>query len=550
MEWLAVPTALLGVGAVYYLATRRNQRCPSCGRARVPGQGRCPFCQAPYGGQPTSFLALPREGARLVCIYGPYKGRTFPITGNQFAIGRSRENDLVDEGILVSRRHAMISFEQGQYLLFDRDSQIGPSVYLFEAGAVVPSGPIVATPEPIRAAPPAVPERVYQLRDYQIVQTLGGGGAATVYKALSRDGATVAIKIFHSSDPYLLQKFEQEGRQGQYLQHPHIVRIHDYGNQDGKYYIIMEYVDQGSLRKRLSPGHPMPLPDAITIVGQICEALSYAHSNQVIHRDIKPENILLSSTEGVKLVDFGIAKWTSAPRHTQDGIILGTPYYMSYEQAKGQPVYPSSDLYSVGVVLYEMVTGNVPFAGDALTVVEKHIKEQPVPPRRINPAVPPHIERAILRAMDKDYRRRFQSAAEFARALGYTPGPLGLQPALRPAGVVSSPRPQPASPGPGRPASVSPRPMAGARLVGPNGLIVPLAGDVQLGRGVINPNDGLISRSHACISQQGGRFWLRDLDSRNGTYLNGQRIFDPVLLQNGDAIRMGQTILRFEYPIR
>jgi serine/threonine-protein kinase len=185
------------------------------------------------------------------------------------------------------------------------------------------------------------------------------------------------------------------------------------------FYIIMEYMDNGSLRGRLRPDG-LPLNTIIPIIGQTCDALFYAHKMGVIHRDVKPENIMFSSRGVVKLVDFGIAKLTSAPTITREGWLIGTPYYMSYEQSKGQEVTPQSDIYSLGVVLYEMLTGRVPFTGGALTIIYKHIHERPIPPRSINPHIPPYMERAVLRALEKDPSKRFQTAEEMARAIGYT----------------------------------------------------------------------------------------------------------------------------------
>jgi len=222
-------------------------------------------------------------------------------------------------------------------------------------------------------------------------------------------------------------------------------------------------------------------------------------------------------------------------------MILGTPYYMSYEQAKGQPVYPQSDIYSLGVVLYEMATGRVPFSGDILTVVHKHITDKPIPPRQINPAVPAHVENVILRSMAKDYRQRFRTAGEMARALGYTP--VAAPRAVR----EKPPLERPGCRGVRRVRRAPVARTGAARVVvGATGRVVPLVADTTLGRKVINANDELMSRKHARIFRQGQQFWLMDCESTNGTYLNGRRIFDRVLLQSGDEIRLGRTALRFE----
>jgi serine/threonine protein kinase len=413
------------------------------------------------------------------------------------------------EGELVSRQHAVISFQDGQYILYDREStngtwvngyriaqsvlqpgdqiQIGPSIFVFQmAGAPVP---LVPARIPSLGPPKEV---VYDFGDYERTETIGSGGAATVYKGICRrDGTTVAIKVLHAADPYLRDKFQKEGQIGETLRHPHIARIYGGGRSNGTFYIVMEYVDDRSLRERVTPGQPIPLEAATLIVGQTCDALQYAHSMGVYHRDIKPENIMFSSTEGVKLVDFGIARLASTVTRTAEGMIVGTPYYMSYEQARGwRNIDGRSDIYSLGVVLYEMVTGSVPFTGAPLSVVHQHIVEEPTPPRRLNPSLPSQIEEVVMTAMSKDRDRRFQTAEEMARALGYTE-PMGT-------GVVYEPV-----------VSVEARP---EYVPGQVQLVVlksgktlsVAAGTTPLCRRDVDPNDLLISREHARIVWQGG----------------------------------------------
>jgi pSer/pThr/pTyr-binding forkhead associated (FHA) protein len=560
MEALILVGGLIAVLIVSYLILHRRSLCPTCGRARVPGRTECPWCHTLYV---TKSITPPTGTSALVCIQGPHQGQRFPIVSSNFTIGRSPDNSLAEEGVLVSRHHAEIAVERGQYVLYDRDStngtwvngrrvahhilssddqiQIGPSIFVFQmAGAAAPPSGASTPPKVARVATPAPPERRHEFEDYQLLQTLGGGGAATVYRAVSRqDGTTVAIKILHQADPYLVEKFEQEGRLKSILQHPHIVAIYDFGRSDGNYYIIMEYLSGGSLRQRLTNARPVALDFALSTVGQTCEALAYAHNQGVIHRDIKPENILFSAQQEVKVVDFGIAKLASAPKHTSDGMILGTPYYMSYEQAKGDTVYPQSDIYSLGVVLYELTTGRVPFLGDPLTVVHKHLTEEPVSPRQLNPALPAHVESVIRRAMAKDYRRRFSSAQEMSRALGYAPGQQPPRRREQERLVPPAPRRVAAPPAAGT---------GGACLVVvATGRVITLTGEMLLVRKTVDPADTLISREqHARIFRQGEQFWLVDSNSTNGTYLNGQRIFDQALLQSGDEIRIGRAVLRFE----
>lgn len=563
METLLIIGLLAGVAAMVYFMLLRRPKCPYCGMPKVPGRSQCPYCGLPYHPTfPGRAPSPPPNAPRLICLQGPQSGQEFPLTSPQFTIGRSSDNALRMEELLVSRHHAQISFQEGQYILYDCEStngtyvnerrvahhllqpsdriQIGPSVFAFQIEEAAPPRPM---PRPAPTpSPPPIPARV-ALDSYSLT-TISRGGMALVYKGISQDGSTVAIKVLHHTDPYLRDKFEQEGRLGKALHHPHIAQIYDYGTRDGTFYIIMEYVDNGSLRDRLRPGKPFPLDFVTLVIGQTCEALSYAHSRGIIHRDIKPENIMFSSKEGVKIVDFGIAKVTSSVTRTSEGMIVGTPYYMSYEQAKGERVDPRSDIYSLGAVLYEAVTGRVPFTGEPLEVIHKHLTEEPIPPRRINPSLSSGVETVVMRALSKDRSKRFQTAAEMAKTLGYT----GTVPSPEP--YVYGVREERRKPwiewrhlGKRKPAAV-------ARLVvisgGGKGRRIPLTSQITvLRRRDVDPNDLLISRKHAQIIQQGGQFWLEDLGSTNGTYLNGHRIFDRLLLEKGDKIWIGDSVLRF-----
>jgi serine/threonine protein kinase len=481
-----------------------------------------------------------------------------PLPSSEHSIGRGPGNTLNLEGLLVSRRHALITFKDGQHLIFDRESTngtyvngqriaqhalqpgdqiaIGPYVFVFQAAGTLISPPSLI--RPVGQTP--APTRITDFGEYDRVETLGSGGMSTVYKAVSRsDGSTVAIKRFHQADPYLREKFEQEIFIGQSLGlHPHIAEVYGGGTSHGIYYMVMEYVDDRSLRERLRSGQQLSLDTIIATVGQTCDALSYAHARGVIHRDIKPENIMFSSQNGVQLVDFGIAKLATALTHTMDGVLIGTSYYMSYEQAQGLPVDPRSDVYSLGVVLYEMLTGQVPFKGDPLVVVNKHINEEPVPPRHLNASIPHYLEELIMRALAKDAGQRFQSAEGLARAVGY----------YAPFFAVSTQTPPlAAQTGAGRRPDLAPGATPVCLVILTSGQIIPLHEHVTvLRRRDLNPKDAMISREHARIARRGEYYWLQDLSSTNGTYLNEIRIFEPAALKPGDIIRCGHTQLRFE----
>jgi serine/threonine protein kinase len=311
------------------------------------------------------------------------------------------------------------------------------------------------------------------------------------------------------------------------LRHPHIVATYHFGRQDDTYYIIMEYLEGGSLKDKIQYGVPYPPADAIRLLGQTCEALQFAHSHNVVHRDIKPSNILFDRAGMVKLSDFGIAKLMTAPTITQAGLILGTPEYMSYEQARGQPVVPQSDIYSLGVVAYQLFSGRLPFTNpDMWKILDQHLKDRPRPPRQFNPAIPSAIERAILKALEKDVSKRFRACEEFAQALGYTPSAQVAPVERGPERVQSS--------------------VVGAHLVVPEtGQAIPISGsDFVIGRITLG-GDPSVSRSHARIIVRGNQYWLRDENSTNGTFHNGQRIFDWVLLRPNDTIIFGRLTTRF-----
>jgi serine/threonine protein kinase len=257
---------------------------------------------------------------------------------------------------------------------------------------------------------------------YEIQAKLGDGGMAAVYKALDlKLNRIVAVKILrdsYASDPQFLVRFEREAKQAANLNHPNIVRVYDVGEDGDLHYIVMEYIEGSNLKEAIVRDAPFPTQQALEIGAQICDAIAYSHTMGLIHRDIKPQNILLDKAGRAKVTDFGIAKSGTAATLTEAGITLGTVHYFSPEQAKGQRVLPQSDIYSIGIVLYEMLTGQIPFDSDnPVALALKHIEEAPTPPRRINPNIPPVVERIVLRAIAKDPAQRFASADELSKAL-------------------------------------------------------------------------------------------------------------------------------------
>jgi HAMP domain-containing protein len=258
---------------------------------------------------------------------------------------------------------------------------------------------------------------------YEIQGVLGRGGMGVVYRAHDRElDDAVAIKTLRSealsADPSLLDRFKQEIRLARRITHPNILRTHDLGETGGLRYISMEFVKGLTLKQLVDAGDILPTPVGLRIAKQICAGLAAAHEVGVIHRDIKPQNIIIEPTGGLKIMDFGIARLKEERGMTAEGTVVGTPDYMSPEQARGVNLDFRSDIYSTGVVFYEIFTGTLPFEGDTpLAVVLKHIQENPPSPQARNPKVDPKISQIILKCMQKDPKDRFQSVNDLYEAL-------------------------------------------------------------------------------------------------------------------------------------
>ncbi len=252
---------------------------------------------------------------------------------------------------------------------------------------------------------------------YRILRRLGAGGMAAVYLAEDDElGRRVAIKILndrYANDELFVERFRREAKSAAGLSHPNIVSVYDRGEAEGTYYIAMEVIEGKSLKEVIRAQGRLRPAQAIAYARQILSALRFAHRNGIIHRDIKPHNILVGAEERLKVTDFGIAR-AGASQMTEEGSIMGTAQYLSPEQARGAPVTAASDLYSVGIVVYEMLTGEVPFTGDTpVEIAMKHLNEQPHPPSAVAPGIPADLDRVVLRALAKNPADRYQTAEEF-----------------------------------------------------------------------------------------------------------------------------------------
>jgi len=282
---------------------------------------------------------------------------------------------------------------------------------------------------------------------YRIVRKLGTGGMANVYLAEDEVlGRRVAIKILndrHAGDDQFVERFRREAKNAASLSHPNIVSIYDRGEAEGTYYIAMEYLDGRSLKELIVARGPAPVNVAIDYARQILGAIRFAHRHGIVHRDIKPHNVLVDAEGRLKVTDFGIAR-AGVSQMTEAGSIIGTAQYLSPEQAKGAPVDQTSDLYSVGVVLYELLTGVVPFSGDTpVEIAMKHLSSMPEPPSAKRAEVPRDLDLVVLRALAKDPADRYQSAEEMDADLARVARGAAVSPATEEAATAIISRPPP-----------------------------------------------------------------------------------------------------------
>ncbi|MCP4426773.1 MAG: protein kinase [Chloroflexi bacterium] len=262
---------------------------------------------------------------------------------------------------------------------------------------------------------------------YQLLERAGSGGMARVYKAQDNAlGRIVAVKMLHESmtdDPGFLQRFQREAHAAANLTHPNIVTVHDIGQDENRYYIVMEYVEGRTLKQMIrrynGNGGPMPISRALDLTIQICAGIGYAHRANLVHCDVKPQNVLVTRDNRVKVADFGIARAISeATAQQQASQVWGTPQYFSPEQAAGEPSTPASDVYAIGVILFELLSGQLPFVADTPTAMAlKHLQEEPPRIAEVNPAVPAQLEQIVRKVLAKEPAGRYRTAGQLGRIL-------------------------------------------------------------------------------------------------------------------------------------
>lgn len=422
-----------------------------------------------------------------------------------------------------------------------------------------------------------------QFGNFRIVGSLGAGGMGRVYRArhlhLDREAAVKLLHPHLAADPSVRARFLQEARAASQLDHPHIVRIYDYGEQDGLLYLIMELLTHGSLRDVLREHHDPHSTESfllgLDLLHQAAEGLAYAHARGMVHRDVKPDNLLLKREPGpdgairqtVKVADFGLARLADVAGLTASGATVGTPAYMSPEQCQGRELDHRSDIYSLGIVLYEFAAGRPPFTAKSLSeAIYNHVYVAPPPPSLLRQGIAPHLERVILRCLAKRPEDRFATMEDLSNELVLlvadieAPSPerdadtAGVPPAEAVGESSREPRPVPEVVDP----------LSGVHLprvvvIGPDDgviAIAPLTGDgLTVGR--LDDNDLVlsetgVSRHHLLIDWDGSRATVTDLGSSNGSLLGGvtlpphaPRPWDPV-----DELSIGPLRLRMALPVQ
>lgn len=373
---------------------------------------------------------------------------------------------------------------------------------------------------------------------YQIQEQLGQGGMATVYKAYHAAlDRYVAIKVMDaalSKEQGFIDRFRREARVIARLDNTHIVPVYDFDEHDGQPYIVLKFIDGQTLGDRMK-GLPFSKSEVLKIISAVGNGLQYAHNRGVLHRDTKPSNVLIASDGRVYLTDFGLARILENASSLTGDMIVGTPHYISPEQAvNAEKLDEGTDIYSFGVMIYEIVVGCLPFEADtAFSVIEDHIYKPPPLPTSIKPDLPEEVGQVLLKALAKQRSDRYEKVTDLVNAFKKAWLPNIAQSNISSTTMESS---------------------EFATLLAENGRAFPLAErEVVLGRNSATKNvkndidlsdldtKKIISRHHAMVKRQDNEFILCDLDSRNGTFINGERLSStqPHTLVSGDVIEFG-----------
>jgi len=370
-------------------------------------------------------------GVVLALIFAFVQARQIagPVRRLAVATRKVQEGDYSVDIAVQSRDEIGILSQAFKGLVEDLKAKDALVEYMMAASGSAATQPIASVPTAVRAVggggEPLRPGATFAGR-YEVKEIVGAGGMGVVYRAFDRElQEPVAIKTLRpeamAGGSAALERFKQEIRLARKIAHRNVVRTYDLGEQNGMYYLTMEYVEGTSLKQLIVSRGKLPVAVTLTVGKQLCRALEVAHAEGVIHRDIKPQNIVVEPSGFLKVMDFGIARLANPPQGkglTEAGTSIGTPDYMSPEQLSGAELDPRSDLYAAGVVLFECLTGRVPFEAETTwALVAKHLEEEPPDPRRFNSEVPPLLAAVILKAMAKDAANRYGTATEMHDAL-------------------------------------------------------------------------------------------------------------------------------------